>query len=78
MPAMKHLWIVLVVVACGSKPPPPPANQGSGTATGSEPGSGSATQPADCPERIDCMPPVDEPCPPPGLQERCPNTMITH
>ena len=66
----KLLWIALFVVACGGKKPPPPATQGSGT--------GSATQPADCPDHIDCMPPNDEPCPPPGLKERCPNTMITY
>ncbi len=31
-----------------------------------------------CPAHIDCMPPVEEACPPPGLTERCPGTMITH
>lgn len=76
MANMKHVWIVLLVIGCGSKSPPP-ANQGSASGNGSAAGSGSA-QASDCPERLDCMPPTEGPCPPPGFTERCPNTMITH
>ncbi len=74
---MKQLWIALVLcAACGGKKPAqqPPSNTGSGSGAGS--GSGSAT--ADCPATLDCMPPTDGPCPPPGFKERCPNTQITY
>ena len=66
---MRHVWIALLVMACGSKQPPPAPRAVPPDA---------AAQPDDCPKHVDCMPPLDEPCPPPGLKERCPNTMITH
>jgi len=78
---MKHLLVALALcTACGGRKvpqPSPPAGSDAGSASGSgSAGSGSAV--ADCPDHIDCMPPTTGPCPPPGLQERCPNTQITY
>jgi hypothetical protein len=71
---MKRLLVLAcLIAACGgprSKPDPkstPTADAGT-----------DAPAVADCPDHIDCMPPTEGACPPPGLHERCPQTMITY
>jgi hypothetical protein len=71
---MKRLLVLAcLIAACGgprAKPDPksiPTADAGT-----------DAPTVADCPDHIDCMPPTEGACPPPGLQERCPQTMITY